>query len=334
MSNKGQERIGLVGAGHALGAIVRDNDDPVFAYLRANPPPDGDLFNGLKLRRVLNLGQNVVSIGIEAARAALDNAGVDATQVDMLLGCASLGEFDAPSALGAVHAALGLTGACRIMALNTQYTEFLDGVKLAHELIRAGSIERALVLASIDWTRHMDYREAVSVAASDAAGAVVVARTSDPSHFALVDWENHSDTKWYGALRMVPRSISLSPTDGDARVYTRPTFKLSEVNGAKAVKAFGLPVPPQVVDRLLRRHGIVSRDITLVTHQTSKLVQDYWVDAIKPGCHVSTLTELADMVSASIPVNFAIRRDHITTDHLVLLGIGMEMRATALLYSR
>ncbi len=333
MSDDVSDRIGLVGAGHALGDIVRGNDDPVFAYLRANPPPESDLFNGLKLRRVLDLGQDVVSIGVQAAKAALADAAIDAGQIDMLLGSASLGEYAAPSALGAVHAALGLGSRCRVMALNTQYTEFLDGVKLAHELVRAGTIDRALVLASIDWTRHMDYREAVSVAASDAAGAVVVARTADPAHFALVDWENQTDTSWYGALRMVPRSIPLS-SDGAACLFTTPTMKLSEVNGVAAVKTFGLPVPPQVVDRLLRRHGIASRDVTLITHQTSKLVQDAWVDAIKPGCHISTLTELADMVSASIPVNFAIWRTRIATDHLVLLGIGMEMRATALLYSR
>ena len=85
---------------------------------------------------------------------------------------------------------------------------------------------------------------------------------------------------------------------------------------------------------LATRLASSGHDVTLITHQTSKLVQDAWVDAIKPGCHISTLTELADMVSASIPVNFAIWRTRITTDHLVLLGIGMEMRATALLYSR
>lgn len=111
-------------------------------------------------------------------------------------------------------------------------------------------------------------------------------------------------------------------------------MKLDDQRGAEAVKEFGLPVPPQVVDRLLRRHGLRGNDITLIAHQTSKPVQDYWVERIKPAHYVTTLTELADMVSASVPVNFAKCYSQIATDRLVLLGIGMEMRATALLYAR
>ncbi len=329
-----EERIAIVGTGYALGDEIRGNDDPIFDYLVAHPPPNRDLFEGLKYRRALADGQSLVSIATAAAQRALDDAGLTAQQINMLLGAASVGEYDAPNALAAVHAELGLADSCRVMALNSEYTGFIDGLKLAHDLIETGTIARALVVAGIDWTRHMDYHEAVCVAASDAAGAAVVGRTSDATRFTLVDWDNQTSTRLYGALRMAPRPVAVPPTYADAQLFTTPLMKLDDKTGAEAVKTFGLPVPPLVVNRLLAKHGLSGKDVALVAHQTSKLVQEYWIRNIRPACYVSTLTDLADMVSASVPVNLAKCYDEITKDHLVLLGIGIEMRATALLYTR
>jgi 3-oxoacyl-[acyl-carrier-protein] synthase III len=59
-----------------------------------------------------------------------------------------------------------------------------------------------------------------------------------------------------------------------------------------------------------------------------------WNTRIRPAAFISTLTECADMVSATVPVNLAMCYDQIRTDRLVLLGVGMEMHATAMLYSR
>ncbi len=330
------ERIAIVGTGYALGDTIRGNDDPIFEYVVAHPPPNSDLFQGLKYRRALAEGQSLVSITTAAAQRALDDAGLMAQQIEMLLGAASVGEYYAPNALAAVHAELGLSDSCRVMALNSEYTGFLDGLKLAHDLIANGTIARGLVVAGIDWTRHMDYHEAVCVAASDAAGAAVVARTSDASRFTLVDWDNETNTRLYGALRMAPRPAAVPPTYtyANAQLFTTPLMKLDDSTGAEAVKTFGLPAPPVVVNRLLARHGLSGKDVALVTHQTSKPVQDYWIQHIQPACHLSTLTDLADMVSASVPVILAKCYNEITRDRLVLLGIGIEMRATALLYAR
>jgi len=330
------DRVGIIGRGYALGSRIRENDDPIFEYVMAHPPPDRDLFDGLKYRRALADGQTGVSIAVEAAQAALDDARLSAPDVDMLLGTVSAGQYYAPNALAAVHAHLQLPDRCRVIALSTEYTAFLDGMKLAHDLIGSGSIGRALVVASADWTAHMDYHEAVCVAASDAAGAAVVGRTLDTSCFTLVDWDNETNSQLYGTLRMSPRPVTpVTPTcTGPQGLFTTPLMQLDPSGGAAAVKTFGLPVPPLVVNRLLARHGISGQDITLVAHQTSGLIFSEWNARIRPACFISTLTDLADMVSATVPVNLAKCRDQIKTDHLVLLGVGMEMHATAMLYAR
>lgn len=321
--------VSILGVGHALPERVRGNDDPIFDWLRQHHPAGSDIFQGLKYRRVLDRADGVVDLMVSASRSALAEAGLQTADVDMLLGSGSVSQFNAPNDLALVHHHLGLSSHCRVMALNTEYTNFHDGMKLAHELVQAGVIRHALVACGNNWTHHVDYHEPVAMAASDGAGAAVVGRRDDPARFRLMDWDNETASRYYGALKMTPR-----PSEVHEHLYSSALMKLSDQTGPAAVKAFGLPVPGQLVNRLLARHGLSGADITLIAHQTSSMVFDAWNQAIKPALYVSTLEELGDMVSSSVPVNLSRCYDQIKTDHLVLMGTGMEMHATALLYRR
>ena len=343
-------RISILGVGHALGSIVRDKDDPIFDYIRAHPGGNSDIFAGLKYRRALGAGQSVVTIMVDAAKIALANANLSPDSVGLLIGAASVSEYNAPNALAIVHQSLKLPATCRVLALNSEYTTFLDAMKIANDMIAAGTITTALVACGIDWTQHMNYTESVCVAASDAAGAAVLGICADDGKFHLVDWDHETNTSHYGALRMAPRLATPSAVDNPATVqpstsqpqpqpsppplFTNATMKVDDVAGRNAIMNFGIPAPPRVVARLLARNGITASDITLVPHQVAQLIADKWSAAIAPALYVSTHEELADMVSASVPVNLSLYFDKICTNHLVLLGIGMEMNTTALLYSR
>ena len=323
----------ILGVGHALGSIVRGNDDPVFDYIRAHPGPNSDIFAGLKHRRVLSRDQSVVTIMVDAAKNALANANVQPEVIGLLIGAGSVSDYNAPNALAAVHAALKLSSTCRVLALNSEYTTFLDAMKIANDMIAAGSITNALVVCGIDWTQHMDYQEAVCVAASDAAGAAVLGVAANDARFHLVDWDHETDTSWYGALLMAPRPIA-NPSGSQALAFTNALMNIDATTGRNAIMQFGIPAPPRVVGRLLARNTIAASDITLVPHQVAQLIADKWKSAIAPAVYVSTHEALADMVSASVPVNLSLHFDQLQTNHLVLLGIGMEMNTTALLYSR
>lgn len=322
----------ILGVGHCLPSIVRDNTDPVFDYIRAHPGTNSDIFAGIKTRRALGPDETMITIMITAAKNALTNAGLKAADIDMLLGGGSVSEYNSPNSLTAVHAALGLSANCRAMALNSEYTTFLDAMKVANDMISAGTIKTALVLVGINWTQHVNYTEAVCVAASDAAGAAVVGLSADASKFRLVDWENETDTSRYGAFRMARRPGTTTATQ--PMLFTAPTIKIDDVTGRTAIMEFGIPAPPRVIARLLARNGLTPSDITLVPHQVAQLIADSWNKAIAPALYVTTHEDLADMVSASVPVNLSLYFDKIPTNHVVLMGIGMEMHVTTLLYSR
>jgi 3-oxoacyl-[acyl-carrier-protein] synthase-3 len=330
---KQDQHVAILGHGHAVGPLIRGNDAPIFDWLKQHSPSGTDLFDGLKFRRVLARPEDIVDIMVESCQNALAQADLKPEHIDMILGSGSVSPYVAPNDLAVVHDRLGLPRHCRIMPLNSDYSAFQDGVRLANDMIQCGTIGHALVACGNNWTHFMDYREPVSLAASDGAGAVVMGRSADPRHFRLVDWENDTQAKWYGAFRMAPRPMA-DGLDGHPHAYTKPLMKLDDQTGQEAFKAFGMQVPAQVVNKLLQRNGLTGADITLLPHQVSKTVEEAWNEAIAPARYITTLQEYADMVSSSVPVNWAKCHHEIHTRYIVLLGIGMEMHATALLLER
>ena len=92
-------------------------------------------------------------------------------------------------------------------SVNTAYTNFLDGLKLANDIIVAKSVRNALVVVGNNWAGHMDYHQPVSIAAGDGAGAAVLGPTSDQSLFRLIDWNNVTNSSYYGAFQLRQRVI-------------------------------------------------------------------------------------------------------------------------------
>lgn len=317
----------ILGTGSALPPLVRHNDDPVFAWLRANNPGGTDLFNGLSARRVLQAPDTVEGLVADACARALQHAEVPVEAVDLLIGSVSVSPWVAPNGLASVHQRLALGRSCRVLPLNSDYTPFLDGLRLAQDLVACGTARNVLVACGNNWTGHVDYHEPVALAAGDGAGAALVGPARSQADWRLVDWANDTQTQWYGAFRMAARPAA----NGQ---WTPPLMKLDDQTGHNAFMQYGLTVPPQVVMALLARHGLAASDVTLLTHQTSEVVQTAWGAAIQPASYPNTLQAYGDMVSSSIAVNLNAFWGDITTPHIVLMGVGMEMHATALLLTR
>ena len=327
LNMKQARRAAVLSVGSTLPATIRTNDDPTFAWLREHQPAGSDLFKGLERRRVLCAPQTVEDLVHDACSQALHNGHVAPQDIDLIMGAASVSDWVAPNGLALVHQTLGLPAHCRVLPLNSDYTTYLDALKLAHDLVTCGTARHVLVASGNNWTQHVDYHEAVALAAGDGAGAALVGPSRRDSDWHIVDWANDTQTSWYGAFRMAQRPCP----DGH---WSTPLMTLDAHTGQTAFKEFGLKVVPQVALALLKRHGIAAADITLLTHQSSLVVQQAWQEAIQPGHYPSTLAEYGDMVSSSVAVNLAHVWHDIPTRHVVLLGVGMEMHATAVLLSR
>jgi 3-oxoacyl-[acyl-carrier-protein] synthase III len=134
---------------------------------------------------------------------------------------------------------------------------------------------------------------------------------------------------------MAGRTVNMiqPPPPYPAEIYTTPLMYFG-AEAAKSYTDFGEKVPPLIIERLLKRNGVDPHEITIISHQTSSTLIDAWNAAIKPRQYLTTLETYANMTVASVPVTLAARYDEIECDHLVLLTLGMQQQASAVLLRR
>jgi 3-oxoacyl-[acyl-carrier-protein] synthase III len=332
----------ITGVGFAVPDQIRTNDDPVFDWIRTHSTSHSDLFQGIERRRVLAPDETLAGLMSAAAQRALADAGLEARDVDLLIGGGSVSDYVTPNTLVQLHRDLGLPSRCQALPIGTEFTTFNDGLVLSEALIRTGrGLRNALVVCGCNWSRHVSYREAPCIGSADGAGAAVIAVTDDQERFALVDVVTDTDTSFYGAIHVAPR-VHMAPRDaGEAdpapphspHLYTAPLMHFGAA-AAKSFHEFGMTVPPRTVDRLLRRNRVAADRITLISHQATTVLSDAWAAAIRPGQYLTTLADYANMTLASVPVTLAARYGEIDQDNLVLLTIGVQQQTSAVLLRR
>jgi 3-oxoacyl-[acyl-carrier-protein] synthase III len=333
--------IGIIGIASRLPDAIRLNDDPIFDWLRAHPPKGTDLFTGYEKRHVLSEGETVLDILVPAAKMAIDDAGLEPPQIDMVIGCVSPSTFILPSDLFALTQRLKLPETTLTIPLGNDFNNFNVGVALADALVKSGRARNILVAVGGGWTRIMDYRKAQSVSAADGAAAAVVglSRAHHQPRWTVVDTEviaqeqNFGDMYLIGDVRgTLPGPGVGSPSDPDPLLadWTGPYYHVTD-DGLLHFGTFGGGMAPIAVQRLLQRQCIDASDVTFTGHQASQRLLDAWKTALKPGAMFQTLAQFGNMTVANIPVNLCAMQGTSGLPWVVTLGLAGDMHAHAML---
>ncbi len=137
---------------------------------------------GIKTRHIAGPDDTVTSMAVEAGRAALADAGVDPSEVGLVVVASTTHQDRAPYTAGRVAAELGLSGRAAPIDINTACSGFEYAMGIADQAVRTGAADTALVIGSeklsgiVDWTDR-----STCVLVGDGAGAAVVGvrRTAD-----------------------------------------------------------------------------------------------------------------------------------------------------------
>lgn len=316
----------LISTGSALPEQIRTNDDPVFDWLRHNPQYGTALFTGYDQRRALGPGETVTSIMVAAARAALVGGGIDPGGIDMLLGYGSVGQYITPNTLAEVHGELGLPATTEVLPLANDFTNWGSAVVIADALIRVGRIQRALIVCGANWTEYVNYHTPQSVSAGDGAGATVVGPAASPAQWQLVDRQQLTASQDYGAMFVGP-----DPVGSDS--FSAPYIHITGA-GFKDFVSFGELAAPTTVQALLERNSLHPSQCTMLCHQTSLSIIQAWQTTLTGITILHTLPTYGNLEIAAIPVNLDQLGSQIKTDYLVTLGLGIQLQAGALLFTR
>ncbi len=335
-----ERTIGIIGIASRLPDAIRRNDDPIFDWLHANPPAGKDLFTGYCKRHVLAKGETVLDILLPAARMAIDDAGLEVRQIDMVIGCVSPSTYILPSDLFALTHRLQLPETTLTIPLGNDFNNFNVGVALADALVRAGRARNILVAVGGGWTRVMNYRTPQAVSAADGAAAAVVGmgRPDRQPRWTVVDTEVIAQEQNFGDMYLIGDCRSQggpgvgSPSDPDPLLsdWTGPYYHIKD-SGFLHFGTFGGGMAPIAVQRLLQRQSIASSDVTFTGHQASQTLLDAWEAILKPGAMFQTLKQFGNMTVANIPVNLCAMQGTAGLPWVVTLGLAGDMHAHALL---
>jgi 3-oxoacyl-[acyl-carrier-protein] synthase-3 len=140
---------------------------------------------GIHERHVCADDESTADLAEHAARRALDDAGLDADEVDLLIVTTDTPEFISPATSSVVHGRLGTTRA-GTFDINAGCAGYVTALDVAAKYIRADDrYERVLVVGAYAMSKYLDYSDKKTATIfADGAGATVVERRSAPGVLA------------------------------------------------------------------------------------------------------------------------------------------------------
>ncbi|WP_164497936.1 beta-ketoacyl-ACP synthase III [Sphingosinithalassobacter portus] len=270
---------------------------------------------GIRFRYIAGPEETTATLGADAARAALDAAGVPAQDIDLIVLATATPDQTFPSSATKIQAMLGIDD-CVAFDVAAVCSGFLYALQVADSMIRAGAYRKALVIGSETFSRLLDWEDrATCVLFGDGAGAIVLeAQEGDDSRGVLAT-RLHADGR-HNQLLYVDGGPSTTGTVGKVRMKGKEVFRHAVVNLAS------------VLEESLAAAGLTSDDIDwLVPHQANARILDATARklSLSPDKVVVTVDRHANTSAASVPLalDTAVRDGRIKRgDLLVLEAMG------------
>ena len=280
---------------------------------------------GIRSRYIAAEGETTATLATDAARAALADAGIEASGIDLIVLATATPDQTFPSSATKVQAALGIND-CVAFDVHAVCTGFLYAVSVADAMIRAGSGRTALVIGAETFSRILDWEDRTTcVLFGDGAGALVL-RAEDGDRGILAT-KLHADGR-HNDLLFVDGGPSTTGTVGKLRMKGREVFRHAVVNLADVLK------------EVLSAAGLGPDDVDwVVPHQANARILDATAKKLNLPREkvVVTVDRHANTSAASVPLalDAAVKDGRIKRGDIVVLeamGGGFTWGAAVLRY--
>ena len=253
-------------------------------------------------------------MALDAARHALQAAGLQAQDLDLIIVATSTPDMVFPSTAAILQHKLGAHG-CAAFDVQAVCTGFIYALSVADAMVRAGNARRALVVGSEIFSRILDFTDrSTCVLFGDGAGAVVLEASETPGILAS---DLHADGKHVGIL-CVPGHVAGGVASGD------PFLKMD----GQAVFKLAVGLLEQSARASLAKAGMESADLDwLIPHQANIRIMQSTARKLKVPMEkvVVTVDQHGNTSAASIPLalDHAVRSGQVQAGQTVLLeGVG------------
>ncbi|MBI1396919.1 MAG: beta-ketoacyl-ACP synthase III [Betaproteobacteria bacterium] len=269
---------------------------------------------GIRQRHVAAEGELASDLAYEAARRAIENAGLVPTDIDLIIVATTTPDMVFPSTACILQAKLGIAG-CPAFDVQAVCTGFVYALATADLYVRAGKAKNALVLGSEVFTRLLDWSDrATCVLFGDGAGAVVLQASPEPGILAS---RLHADGAHAGIL-CVRGNVDRGSLLGDpfVRMDGNTVFKL-------AVKALA-----DAAEEVLGEAGVSASSVDwFIPHQANIRIMEATTRrlGLPKERLVSTVALHGNTSAASVPLALdeAVRNGSVKRgQHVLLEGVG------------
>ena len=265
---------------------------------------------GIRERHIAAEGEFTSDLAAQAARAALDVAGLAPDDIDLLLVATTTPDLVFPSTACIVQSKLGMTNGKPAFDLQAVCSGFVYALSVADQFIKTGAARHVLVIGAETLSRITDWNDRGNcILWGDGAGAVVLGASTEPG---IIATHIHADGRHKELLRT---------TTGASTGLHEPAVMRMEGN---AVFKMAVNTLDRIVDETLEANGLSKSDIDwLVPHQAN--IRIISATAKKLGMSmdnvVTTVAGHGNTSAASVPLAFdvAVRDGRIQRGQTVLM---------------
>ena len=269
---------------------------------------------GIHARHFVDAGVGSSDLGVEAAKRAIQAAGCQASDIDLIIVATSTPDMVFPATAALIQNKLGIAG-CPVFDVQAVCSGFIYAMTVADAMIKTGTAKRALVIGAEVFSRILDFKDRTTcVLFGDGAGAVVLEASSTPGILAT---DIHADGK-YSEILCVPGHVS-----GGA-ILGYPVLKMD----GQAVFKLAVGVLEETARASLSKAGLNDTDIDwLIPHQANIRIMQSTARKLKMPMDkvIVTVDQHGNTSAASIPLalDHGIRSGQITKGQTLLLeGVG------------
>jgi 3-oxoacyl-[acyl-carrier-protein] synthase-3 len=307
---------GILGTGHSypegvltnadLEKIVETSDDWITTR------------TGIKQRRKAGPGEYTSQFAVRASQEAIERAGIDASDIDLILCATVTPDQILPSTACLIQAQLGAHKAAA-MDIVAACSGFLYGVTIANPMIRAGQIKYALVIGAELLTRYVDYTDrSTCVLFGDGAGAAILGPVEDDR--GILAARIKSDGRYEEQL--------YAPGGGTKGGFTAETIARGDhffkMKGNEVFKV-AVRSMSDISRQVLCEAGLKTEDVNLfIPHQANQRITEAVANMLKvdPSLVYSNIAQTGNTSSASIPIclDECVESGRVKKDDIVLMA--------------
>ena len=329
-----QTGVKVLGIGKYVPEMIADNND--FAKIVDTSDEWITQRTGIKTRHITN-GEPTYYLGTKAAENALADAGVKATDIDLIITATCTPDFYTPSTACMIQREIGATG-CMAMDINCACTGFDYGFDMAKRYLQSGDgINTVLLVASEELSKFVDYTDRSScILFGDGAAAFVLQKQENTLYSSFMGADGN------GAKFLVSRALKsenvFRTNKEDFDMQMPETKEHFFTQDGKEVYKFATKALPNAVNKACEKAGITPEEIdAIIPHQANVRIIE--TAAKNLGVSMDKMIVYIDRYgntsSASIPMAFCdgvaegrIKRG----DKVCLVGFGGGLTYGAVIF--